>query len=365
MGASVVWDSPGHAYLGENEIVEDSVGLNRNVAIWSTLNCPYNALHDIHRMNVDAKQGREALTSVDPILNQVRYDFIRDSPDMAATVFAVRSELNMRMVMPAVLPGEPGVPFRCMGRVEMSKNGMPHVHLVAVGAGNPCLAHDVEDDVNTCGDVVAVGAALEPIAADDDQVAAEEASEDCGDEDVEIRTMHGGAVVPPSPAPHPVPRMALALMGGGGSQEGGAGPDVDGVDGKQLLSKKEEEFWEFFGKRVSEWNPCFAEDGRVRYSFDRDVEAHNVEVDDGEDLVRSEPHRMNLRGILDEYFAQLDAGEPGDLSRLRRLVSSLVQTCGRHDRHGMQAPSRKDACARGKEPCMYCRFGFPRRGRFA
>ncbi len=164
--------------------------------------------------------------------------------------------------------------------------------------------------------------------------------------------MRGGdpPVLPPT-ALHPVPRAPRVAKG-----------DTDALVGcgEQLLSVQEKEFWAYCGERVSEWNPCYAEDGRQRYSFDQDVGAHNVEVDEEEDLGRFEPHRLNLRVILDEHFAQEGAGQAKDLRKLRRLVASLLNTCGRHDRHGTQAPTRKDPCARGKEPCLYCRYGFPK-----
>ena len=87
-------------------------------------------------------------------------------------------------------------------------------------------------------------------------------------------------------------------------------------------------FWECFGDIVSEWNPCYSEEGHVRYTFDGEVGAHNVEVDCTKDLVRDEPIRVNLRAVLDKLFADEAAGRTLDLRPVRRLVASLVQKCG-------------------------------------
>ena len=93
-----------HEFLGANTEVEDSIGLGRIPSHWWTLNRPYNHAFDIHRLNIDAKRGREALEGDDRELRQVRYDFIRDAPDLACSQMTVRAELNMKMVMPTVVP---------------------------------------------------------------------------------------------------------------------------------------------------------------------------------------------------------------------------------------------------------------------
>ena len=72
---------------------------------------------------------------------------------------------------------------------------------------------------------------------------------------------------------------------------------------------------------------------------------------------------MNLRAVLDKLFADEAAGMNLDLRPVRRLVASLVQKCGRHDRHGELPPKKSDACARGgKGGCFYCRYGYPKKG---
>ena len=141
----------------------------------------------------------------------------------------------------------------------------------------------------------------------------------------------------------------------------------------QSLKALEKAFWKCFGDKVSEWNPCFSEEGQERFRFDGDVGAHDVEVDGEKDFVRTQPEvdlekdlvktqptRVNLRSLLDVLFADEAQSRPLDLRPLRRLVASLVQSCGRHDRHSTLAPKRTDACARGKPGCYYCRYGFPK-----
>ena len=123
-------------------------------------------------------------------------------------------------------------------------------------------------------------------------------------------------------------------------------------EGVELLSDKEREFWDYFKDLVSEWNPCYASDGQWRFVWDDEVGAHDVDV--------TEPERVRLRPVLDRLFADEDAGKPLDLAPLRRLVTALVQTSGRHDMHGQGAPLLgKHPCARGKAGCAVCRYGFP------
>ena len=107
------------------------------------------------------------------------------------------------------------------------------------------------------------------------------------------------------------------------------------------LDAKTREFFEFFGKRVSEWNPCFSEDGEQRVSFlwDEEVGAHDVEVaertepPDGFD--QAEPSRIRLSDVLADVLhpptptpdaeASDIPGRGTDLSKIRYLVGALVQ----------------------------------------
>ena len=147
------------------------------------------------------------------------------------------------------------------------------------------------------------------------------------------------------------------------------------------------EFWEHFQDKVCEWNPCKDADGRVRYRWDADVGAHDVEVDvsmlddgvstDGSEEhlrcgtclsdfcpdVTAAPQTVRLSSLLRRVLEQPD-GEPVqevDVSLLRQLIAALVNKGCLHDKgHGSEKPVlKKDPCARGKPGCEFCRYGFP------
>ena len=71
---------------------------------------------------------------------------------------------------------------------------------------------------------------------------------------------------------------------------------------------------------------------------------------------------MRLRSLLERVLVAED-GTPlseVNLDPLRQLVAALVNKGNRHDRHETGAPVwKKDACARGKPECPFCRYGFP------
>ena len=131
--------------------------------------------------------------------------------------------------------------------------------------------------------------------------------------------------------------------------------------GVQSQASMEEEFWKYFGELVSEWNPCYSTDGRVRYTWDEEIDAHDLELcvpcGGGDVDARSRapsvdvnsPERTHLRALLDAVLRDDQEGKPIDLQPVRRLVAALVQTSGRHTQHGMDPPVLgKHACARGK-----------------
>ena len=127
--------------------------------------------------------------------------------------------------------------------------------------------------------------------------------------------------------------------------------------------QKEEEFWAYFGRLVSEWNPCFDDDGEFRYVWDAEVGAHDVEVgqSEGGDMAQpSEPERVRLREVLDGVLSKAELGEDLDLEPIRSLVGKLVQTSGRHTDHGREPPKiGVHPCAQGNHKCPVCRYGFP------
>ena len=79
----------------------------------------------------------------------------------------------------------------------------------------------------------------------------------------------------------------------------------------QSQKQMEEVFWEFFGDKVLEWNPCFSEEGAPRFFWDEEIEAHDMEVDrealeegfwktmKGTWVDAKCPERVRLRSVLD------------------------------------------------------------------
>ena len=144
-------------------------------------------------------------------------------------------------------------------------------------------------------------------------------------------------------------------------------------ENKQSQSALEKEFDAFFGNMVSEWNPCYSDGGQWRYKWDEEIGAYDVDVELPADATSEQkavhmvsgraPDRMNLRRLLDRIFAEEQgAGQRSvDVQPVRRLVAALVNRVARHTKHGMEAPKLGvHACARGKEGCPFCRYGFPR-----
>ena len=104
---------------------------------------------------------------------------------------------------------------------------------------------------------------------------------------------------------------------------------------KMSLEEKTDEFWKFFRTQVSEWNPCHIdEDGRVRYRWDEDVGAHDVEVDvEGSNAadsmecgvclesycpdVGATPHTVRLGSLLERVLMDEKTGRPREVVDLR------------------------------------------------
>ena len=109
-------DALAGALLKGNTRVRDEVGLGRVPAFWWTQNCKYNAVYDIHRLNVgaDVEVAKAALLSGSDEQVKLRVDFVKDHPDVAAYMVALRTELHMRMVMPTVVPHSKGHRYLAM-----------------------------------------------------------------------------------------------------------------------------------------------------------------------------------------------------------------------------------------------------------
>ena len=130
--------------------VSDDIGLGRHPCAWWTLNCKYNAAYDVHRLNLESG-AREALDANAVGRDEVRFLFARDNPDLVAYLLALRTELHMRMVMPAVVPHSEREPYLAMSRSECGGGGNPHSHGFSVGATTPYMDR-VRADVDGEGD---------------------------------------------------------------------------------------------------------------------------------------------------------------------------------------------------------------------
>ncbi len=407
------------ALLGRNKVVEDVLGRGRIPAAWYTLNCKYNAAYDVHRFNGPSV---EAASAVDPSVTdarEIRYRFIRDAPDIATFMVSLRAELHMRVVIPAVLPHSDREKVLTMARFETGDNGNPHHHCISYAKGNPSLTwfqgdvdgdpksdlppdlsrHAARDealssdseicdgplvadfwhageavDTNSsdCSDrmrrfvlllfassrsdrPVALSAVLAAIRAELGSALATEAMSQAADRvytavleemvaaGVLVESVADGCRVLKPPAPPLEPLL---------SEVSAPRPPAGDDRGVASQEQKEKEFGRYFKRLVSEWNPCYTSDGHPRFVWDDDVGAHDIDF--------AEPERSRLRPLLDEMFAAAERGEAIDLTPLRKLVSALVQTSGRHDVHPAGAPQfGKHACARGKKECPVCRYGFP------
>jgi len=454
------WQVPvGRRFLGEDsKPVPDELGLGRHPSLWWTLNCKYNDAYDVQRMNTTSAGGDAALDERSEGDKQERFRFTRDNPDLVAYMLALRTELHMRMVMPAIVPHSDLERYMSMARFETGPGGNPHWHGFGMGAAGPKVER-VEADVEGEGDVppqtlpVDVRTVLRAFRKESsdaawdfgvvrskqdvfetvrDVLARAEGSDDEQDgesggsesdapsaqgegvaidllggrvaavvralvEQGELEALTGESAEEQGDVKYrrvpPVPKAPAAAAEKKAGRPPGAGDGVReqrltssladlGImkpenEEKQLQSSLEEQFDAFFKHVVSEWNPCKSEDGRWRYKWDEEIGAHDVDVDleegDAAETVPSErravlevsaraPGRVNLRGLLDNVFgAGGDAQAEVDVQRVRRLVAALVNGVARHTKHGILDPQiGVHACARGKESCPKCRYGFPR-----
>ena len=134
----------GFKYIGSNRLCEDTVGLGRTATMWWTQNCKYNAVHDVHRLNIDGKNALEALdTGVESYVG-VRQKFARDCPDLVAYQIVLRTELNMRIVMPSVIKHNLKWPYLSMTRFETGPGGNLHAHGFSAGKKPPKMPRRVK-----------------------------------------------------------------------------------------------------------------------------------------------------------------------------------------------------------------------------
>jgi len=126
--------------------VPDTVGLGRYPSQWWTMNCKYNAAYDVQRMNTKSALGDMSVQESVGGDRQERFEFVRDSPDLVAYMLALRTELLMRVVMPAVVRHSATSPYMAMARFETGQGGNPHYHGFSVGLPGPVMKRVRDDD---------------------------------------------------------------------------------------------------------------------------------------------------------------------------------------------------------------------------
>ncbi len=200
-----------------------------------------------------------------------------------------------------------------MQRFERGSGGNPHHHGFNVGHGNPRLGIMLPEQP-------------QEESAEDVPISSNRAGLECDLEatvagqclDPELEVVLARAVEPP-PAPHPSERPARVLKRRPTAEiarqaTSAATKLLEDVAATPSLEEKEQEFWKFFRRRVSEWNPCFTEEGEQRVSFHWDAElaAHDVEVAFADGVDSHEPARTRLSEILAEVLGHgTDSAEAG------------------------------------------------------
>ena len=121
---------------------EDTYGYGRSPAFWFTLNCPYNYLHEIHRFQTD----KNCLNQLNADSKYMRWRWSLDNPDIVCQLHAIRVELIIRVVIPAVVPPTPSNPFQYWARFEQGYSGNPHAHALGYGPFNPSFDNVVKDE---------------------------------------------------------------------------------------------------------------------------------------------------------------------------------------------------------------------------
>ena len=129
-------------------LVPDDVGLGRFPSLWWTQNPHYHAAFDMQRFNVKGT----SLSEFDEGQRRERSEFVRENADLVAQLMALRVELNMRVVMPAVVPHSDRFPYMAMARWETGGGGNLHAHGFSVGLPGPRVGR-VHADLDGDGDM--------------------------------------------------------------------------------------------------------------------------------------------------------------------------------------------------------------------
>ena len=112
------------------------------------MNCKYSAAYDVQRLNTRSAAGTRGLrTRGDGGSKEERFEFTRESPDLVSYQLAIRTELLMRMVMPAIVPHSSLWPYMTMARFETGPGGNAHWHGFSMGSPGPVVKR-VKADVD-------------------------------------------------------------------------------------------------------------------------------------------------------------------------------------------------------------------------
>ena len=136
----------GERFVKSEHMCDDTVGLGRHPSMWWTMNCKYNAAYDVQRLNTKSEMGNASVCADVAGNRQERFEFGRDNPDLVAYTLALRTELLMRIVMPAVVDHSDAEPYMTMARFETGPGGNPHFHGFSIGRRCPQFRHVKDDD---------------------------------------------------------------------------------------------------------------------------------------------------------------------------------------------------------------------------
>ena len=158
--------------------------------------------------------------------------FARDNPDLVMFMLSLRTELQMRIVMPTVLWHSEDWPFMCMARFETGPNGNPHWHGFAMGLPGPRFER-VRADVDGVGDE-APDTASADVQVLERVLARGHTDEVLAEEQLLVRVQE---VLVSADGPEPVdddlaPAVESCSSGGEGPDPGGGagGADVNALD---------------------------------------------------------------------------------------------------------------------------------------
>ena len=75
----------------------------------------------------------------------MRFRWSLDNPDIICQLHAIRVELMLRMVVPAIVPPTSRYPFQYWTRFEEGYSGNPHAHSILYRPFNPSFDNVVKD----------------------------------------------------------------------------------------------------------------------------------------------------------------------------------------------------------------------------